>query len=298
MTINYFFENDDGRWFKEEVTPSIGHAIRADKVLFEDQSEHQHLVVMENEIFGRLLCLNGFIQASTADEWIYHEMVTHVPMLAFGEPKRVLVIGGGDGGVLREVFRHPSVEHATLVEIEKDVIDFCTEWMPELSNGSFDDPRLDVVITDGAKWVKEYSGEKFDVIIVDSTDPVGPGIVLFTEEFYRDCKSCLTDGGVLVTQSGLPFLQPEELKMGYRNMKPSFDHFGYYIIAVPAYSSGGHMVLGFACEDETVRNVCVDELQSRMAKLHGFEGFKYYTPEVHKAAFALPKFICTLMDEA
>lgn len=287
----FVFEIDGEKWFKEQVTDEIGHSLRMDKVLFEGEVDHQHLIVFENEIFGRLFALEGFIQVSTRDEFIYHEMLVHVPLFAHGAAKRVLVIGGGDGGAIREVFRHRTVEHCTMVEIEGSVVDFSKEWFPTISDGAFDDERLNLVIADGAKFVKE-TDEKFDVILVDSTDPVGPGKVLFTEEFYRDCRSCLTDEGIMITQCGLPFLQPKELQTAWLNQKASFDDPKFYAIAVPAYS-GGIMTLGFARAGGENPDL---ETISKRVKLASIEPFRYYTPEGHLGAFAVPAYVQRILD--
>lgn len=288
---DFLFELNGQTWFKEQVTEEIGHSLRVDKILYEGEVDHQHLIVFENEIFGRLFALNGFIQVSTRDEFIYHEMVTHVPVLAHGAAKRVLVIGGGDGGAIRELFRHQSIEHVTMVEIEGSVVDFSKEWFPTISDGAFDDPRLNLVIADGAKFVKE-TDDRFDVIIVDSTDPVGPGKVLFTEEFYGDCRRCLTDEGIMITQCGLPFLQPAELKTAYTNQSAHFAAPTYFSIAVPAYS-GGIMTIGFARAGG--ENPSLEVIERRVAA-SGIDCFKYYTPSVHKAAFALPAYVGRILE--
>lgn len=287
----FLFEINGETWFKEEVTGAIGHSLRVDNVLFEGEADHQHLIVFENEQFGRLFALEGFIQVSTRDEFIYHEMVTHVPVFEHAAAKRALVIGGGDGGAIRELFRHQSIEHVTMVEIEGAVVDFSKQWFPTISDGAFDDPRLNLVIADGAKFVRE-TDEKFDIIIVDSTDPVGPGKVLFTEEFYRDCRSCLTDEGIMVTQCGLPFLQPQELQSAFRNQRASFDDVSFYAIAVPAYS-GGIMTLGFARVGGASPDI--ETLSSRVAA-SGVGSFRYYTPEGHKGAFAVPAYVQHILE--
>ncbi|MEM1380140.1 MAG: polyamine aminopropyltransferase [Pseudomonadota bacterium] len=288
---NYLHTIGGETWFKEEVTGAIGHALRVDKVLFEGEIEHQHIVVFENEIFGRLFALNGFIQLSTADEFIYHEMVTHVPLFAHGDPKRVLVIGGGDGGAIREILRHRNVEHVNLVEIEADVVDFAKKWFPSVCQDAFDDQRLTVTITDGAKFVQE-TDERYDVVIVDSTDPVGPGEVLFTEEFYAGCKRVMNPGGVMVTQCGLPFLQPAELKKASDNQKTAFANVSFYAITVPAYS-GGVMTLGFASdEDLTPRD---EEVLRQRINESGLD-FQYYTSSVHAAAFKLPEYVAKIVS--
>jgi spermidine synthase len=291
MTRRYLHEIEGELWFKEAMEEGIGHAARVDKVLFEGEIDHQHLVVFENAKYGRMFALNGIIQMTSSDEFVYHEMLTHVPLYAHGEAKRVLIIGGGDGGILRETLRHKSVESATLVEIEKDVIEFAKTWFPETSNGAFDDPRTDIVIADGAKYVQE-TGDRFDVVIVDSTDPVGPGEVLFTEEFYAGCKRVLNTGGILVVQGGLPFLQPWEPKMIKERQANSFEYVEFYVAAIPTYT-GGLMTLGFASDaqyphDETwlARRISKNPMEMR-----------YYTPEVHEAAFALPAYIRAAIED-
>ena len=288
--MTYLHEIDGQTWFKEQVTDEIGHALRVDKLLFEGEIDHQHIAVFENERFGRLFALNGFIQLSTADEFIYHEMVSHVPLFEFGAAKRVLVIGGGDGGVIREVLRHEGVETVTLVEIERDVIEFSKRWFPDVGGSAWDDPRLDLQIADGAKFVKEAS-RQYDVIIVDSTDPVGPGEVLFTEEFYADCHARLSENGIMVSQCGLPFLQPAELKKAHDNQAKSFASVQFYTIAVPAYS-GGLMALGFARKG----GVVPAEGEIASAVQRAGLAFRYYTPEGHRAAFALPAYVRRVIE--
>ncbi|MDH5767074.1 MAG: polyamine aminopropyltransferase, partial [Gammaproteobacteria bacterium] len=187
--------------YAETLYDSYGQEFAVDKVYFENKTDHQHLVIFENAKFGRVMALDGIIQTTEADEFIYHEMLTHVPLLAHGNVKRVLIIGGGDGGMLREVCKHSSVEHITQVEIDDQVVDMCKEYLPNHSAGAYDDPRVNIVIDDGANFVRQCT-DKFDVIISDSTDPIGPGDVLFTSDFYADCKQCLTEDGILVTQNG------------------------------------------------------------------------------------------------
>ncbi|MCL4144200.1 UNVERIFIED_CONTAM: hypothetical protein GTU68_039063 [Idotea baltica] len=167
------------------------------EVFYDSATDHQRLRVFENAKFGRVLTLDGVVQTTTADEFIYHEMLAHVPILAHGAAKRVLIVGGGDGGMAREVLRHTSVDHVTMVEIDAGVVDFSKEYLPSLSNGAFDDPRLELVIADGAAFVSE-TDQRFDVMIVDSTDPIGPGEVLFTDTFYGRAKGLLNRNGVLV----------------------------------------------------------------------------------------------------
>ena len=161
-------------WFDETLHPEIGQRLSMDRVLFREKTGLQDLVIFENPRFGRVLALDGVVQTTEGDEFIYHEMLAHTPILAHGGVSRVLIIGGGDGGMAREVLRHASVKHLTMVEIDRGVVDMSREHLPSLSAGAFDDPRLELVITDGAKFVHE-TGDRWDVVIVDSTDPIGPG---------------------------------------------------------------------------------------------------------------------------
>ncbi|MEX2451005.1 MAG: polyamine aminopropyltransferase [Rhodospirillales bacterium] len=261
------------------------------QVLFEEKTEHQHLIIFENPRFGRVLALDGIIQTTEGDEYAYHEMLVHVPMFALGDAKQVLIIGGGDGGTLRETLRH-DVERVTMVEIDRRVIDLCETYMPSLSAGAFEDPRADVIIDDGIKFVAQ-TDRVFDVIIVDSTDPLGPGEVLFTEAFYASCKRSLRPGGVLITQNGVPFFQGDELKASARRLAPHFADARCYLTVVPSYV-GGYMALGWASDDAELKTVPLDILRERFDRA-GF-ATRYYTPAIHAGAFNMPAFIACLTD--
>lgn len=277
--------------FDEVLHKGYAQSFEVTDILFHEQTEHQDLVIFDTPTFGRVMALDNIIQVTSQDEFVYHEMMTHVPLFAKGDATDVLIIGGGDGGILREVLRHKTVERATMVEIDRSVVDLCVEYFPHISNGAFDDPRTDLIITDGVKFVAE-TDKRFDVIIVDSTDPVGPGEVLFTESFYASCHRCLKDGGVLVTQNGVPFFQPEELTNTYQRMGKSFADNGFYTAVVPTYI-GGFMTLGWGTDDAGLRDVEVETLKARFIA-SGLD-MRYYTPDIHKAAFALPQFILSLM---
>ena len=263
-------------------------------MLYEEETGQQHLVIFENGLFGRMMALDGITQVTERDEFIYHEMMTHVPILAHGAAKRVLIIGGGDGGILREVIRHRSVEHVTMVEIDPAVTDFCKKQLPQISAGAFDDPRLNLVFADGAKFVED-TDESYDVVIVDSTDPIGPGEVLFREEFYRAARARLTPGGVIVTQNGVPFMQGDELQGTMEKFRRLFKVASCYLATIPTYV-GGPMAMGWGTDDETLKSVPLAELESRYADA-GL-ATRYYTPEVHKAAFALPRYVLDLVEKA
>jgi len=277
-------------WSVERLHDGYAQALEEAELLYDNETEHQRLRVFQNPRFGRVLTLDGVVQTTEGDNYIYHEMLTHVPILAHGAARRVLIIGGGDGGMAREVLRHASVEHVTMVEIDAGVVEFSKEYLPMLSQGAFDDPRLNLVIDDGAAFIRN-TPDKFDVIIVDSTDPIGPGEVLFTDTFYGHAKRALTDGGILVTQNGVPFMQGDELTNTMRAFKALFADWGCYLASVPTYA-GGPMAFGWGT-DGGARDVALDMLEARFAKAGIDTG--YYTPAVHKGAFALPGYVKRLM---
>ena len=225
------------RWVEETFHPHWRVRLEAARVLHEVKTEHQHLVIFENPTWGTVLMLDGVCQLTTSDEFVYHEMMAHVPLMAMARPRRVLVVGGGDGGVLREVLKHPSVEKATLCEIDRAVIDLSLKHYPEIAAGCLDDARADVVIADGLKYVAE-TREKFDAIIVDSSEPIGPSAVLHTREFFTDCKRALKEGGILVTQNGLPFLFPEHLQATTEIFASLFKAVSPYMCTQPCYFGG------------------------------------------------------------
>jgi spermidine synthase len=280
-------------WSHETLYPEYRQSLRIDRLLYDSETEHQRIQVFENARFGRVLTLDGIVQTTEGDEWIYHEMMAHVPILAHGAARRVLIIGGGDGGLAREVLRHAAVEHVTMVEIDKGVVAFSKEYLPSLSAGAFDDGRLELVIADGARFVAE-SEARFDVILVDSTDPIGPGEVLFTETFYGKARARLAEGGILVTQNGVPFLQPDELRNTMRAFRALFSDATCYLATIPTYH-GGPMALGWGTEG-AARATPVETLRARAAR-SGI-GFRYYTPEVHLGAFALPGYVAALCHGA
>ena len=236
------------------------------------------------------MMLDGVTQTTEADEFIYHEMLAHVPILAHGTAKKVLIIGGGDGGMLREVLRHPSVEKCTIVEIDRSVVELSKTYLPGHSNGAFDDPRASLVFADGAEFVRSPD-DTYDVMIVDSTDPIGPGDVLFEDTFYANTRNCLTPDGLLVTQNGVPFMQPDELRNSLTHLRQFYDDVSCYIATVPTYV-GGPMAFGWATNTTDHRQTTVEALTKRF-NTAAFQT-RYYTPDVHKAAFALPPYISDL----
>ncbi|KAF1070243.1 MAG: Polyamine aminopropyltransferase [Pseudomonas citronellolis] len=278
--------------YRETLYEGYGQQLHIDELLHEGHTDQQHLVIFRNARFGRVMALDGVVQTTEADEFIYHETLAHVPILAHGAVRRVLVIGVGDGGILREIVRHTGIEEIVAVEIDAEVIALCREHLPQHSAGALDDPRLRLVIGDGLDFVAT-TDERFDVIISDSTDPGGPASSLFGADFYRNCQRCLTPDGVLVTQNGVPFLQPDELSGTARHLAATFADWGFFLAAVPTYI-GGAMSFGWASNSHRARTTDLTTLQQRFAA-SGLRT-RYYNAEVHQAAFALPQYMRELIE--
>ncbi|WP_295805988.1 polyamine aminopropyltransferase [uncultured Nitratireductor sp.] len=276
----------------ETLHDGVGMVFDVDEVLYEEGTGHHQLALIRNAIFGKVLVLDGAVQVTSSDEFMYHEMLAHVPLAAHENPKDVLIIGGGDCGLAEEVLKHRRVGTLTQVEIDASVLDFSREHFSDFNAPVFNDPRFQVEIADGAAFVAQTE-QRFDVILVDSTDPTGPGAVLFTAEFYRNLKRIMRPGGIVVTQNGVPFLQPDEFSDAMRRLSSVFETTSCYLVSVPTYF-GGHMTLGWSTDAPDTLSIGEEILVERMA---GIET-RYYTPAHHKAAFALPRFIETLLHEA
>ncbi len=278
-------------WFEETLHPGFHSRLGIDRVIHETKTEHQHLIIFDNPEFGRVLALDGVVQTTERDEFIYHEMLAHTPIFAHGAARNVLIIGGGDGGMLEEVLKHRSVEAAVQVEIDDTVVELSKEHLRSICGDAYEDPRTELVIADGVEFVND-TDRKFDVIIVDSTDPIGPGEVLFGRRFYGGCKQCLAAGGILVTQNGVPFVQGKELSGTLSVFRELFESVACYRAGVPAYI-GGDMTFGWGSDNIECVNVALEKLQGRFED-SGIET-GYYTPDVHRGAFALPPYISRLI---
>jgi len=281
------------RWIPETLFDDLGFRMtyEVERVLYEMQTEHQHLILFEHKFFGKMLMLDGATQITKKDEFVYQEMMSHVPLFAHGNAKNVLIIGGGDCGIAEEVLKHKSVQRLTQVEIDASVVEFAKEHFPEFTKPVFADKRFESVIDDGMKYVAK-TDRRFDVIIVDSTDPQGPGKVLFSKKFYTACKRSMAPGSVMVTQNGVPILQSGELTSGIAKFRQLFADGSCYVAAIPTYI-GGHMAMGWATDNPRLRETPLKTVAERYRKAGNFPT-KYWTPEVHKAAFALPRFIADL----
>lgn len=278
-------------WIEETLHRNLRMKLKVDRVLYDAQSAEQRVQIIENGTLGRVLYLDGVLQTCERDEFIYHEMLTHLPILAHGRVQDLLIIGGGDGGMLEEALKHRALGHVTMVEIDPSVVEMSKAYLPSICGDAFADPRLDLMFADGFAFVRETE-RRYDVAIVDSTDPIGPGEALFTQEFYAACKRCLRPGGILVTQNGVPFMQPDELRNTVRVLRPLFADVHCYLAAVPGYV-GGPMAFGWASDDPALRRVPQDALQRRFAAAD--IATRYYNPEVHPAAFCLPGYVAELL---
>jgi spermidine synthase len=285
------------RWIAETLFDDLGFrmSFQVDKVLYELQTEHQHLVLFEQPFFGKMLMLDGATQITKKDEFIYQEMMAHVPLFAHGNAHEVLIIGGGDCGIAEEVLKHKAVKRLTQVEIDAQVVEFAKEHFPEFTTPVFADKRFECVIDDGMKYVVK-TDRRYDVIIIDSTDPQGPGKILFSQKFYAGCKRCMKKGGVMVTQSGVPIFQPDELTESITRFRRLFADGNCYIAAIPTYV-GGHMAMGWATDNKRLRQTSARTLAARHRQAGGF-ATQYWTPDVHVAAFALPRFIADTVAKA
>jgi spermidine synthase len=285
------------RWIAETLFDALGFRMtfKVEKVLYEMHTKHQHLVLFEQPFFGKMLMLDGATQITKKDEFIYQEMMSHVPLFAHGNARDVLIVGGGDCGIAEEVLKHRYVRRLTQVEIDPAVVEFAKEHFPEFTKPVFADKRFESVIDDGMKYVARTE-RQFDAIIVDSTDPQGPGKVLFSQKFYAACKRCLNKGGVLVTQNGVPIFQPAELASSVSKFRKLFVDSTCYVAAIPTYI-GGHMAMGWATDNRNLRQTPVKTIAARYRKAGNFST-RYWTPEVHAAAFALPRFIAETVAKA
>lgn len=252
------------------------------ELLHEERSAFQLIQVYEHATFGRMLVLDGLVQTTDKDEFCYHEMLVHPVLLSHEDPRRVLIIGGGDGGTLRHVLEHPGVTQCVMVEIDERVTAVCREHMPAIAGDAFEDPRARVLFDDGAAYV-HGGGEPFDAIIIDSSDPVGPGVVLFSREFYAACKMRLTRHGLIGAQIGSPLYFPDEIHMAVTNATAA-GVVSPYLGAVPTYPGTlwGYMIAGAPPADAT-------DTRKRAAD-RGLRT-KYWTPEIQEGAFALPQFV-------
>ena len=284
----------DQNWVNETLYPHWGQRFARTRTLARVRSDFQDIEIFDSPGHGRVLMLDGAVQITEADEFVYQEMLAHVPLLAHGAAENVLIIGAGDGGVLRRVLAHRTVRRAVMVEIDAEVIRLARQFLPDIGGHAWTDPRAEVIVGDGIAHVAAAADASFDVIIVDSTDPVGVGEVLFSDAFYAQCARVLSPRGLVVNQAGVPFMQPDELRETSARRARHFAHVGAYAVAVPTYV-GGFMALGFAAKTGGIAELAVSTLRAR-AEAAGIAGTtQYWTPELQWAAFQLPPYIARLL---
>ena len=278
---NYSKINDG--WFSEicPMWPGISLSLEIEDVLYSKKSKFQQIDLFQTKNHGKMLVLDGIIQLTQSDEFVYQEMLAHVPLFAHPNPENVLVIGGGDGGILREVGRHGCVKDIDFCEIDEDVIKVCKEFLPDLACG-FDDPRVKIHIADGNVWVRKQKN-KYDVIIVDSSDPIGPGEVLFERPFYEGLKAALRQNGIIATQGESFFMQKECVSKLVKITKDLFPVQAYSSFLVPTYP-GGHLGICLGSLGPELKKPCRTIFKNFQEQL------KYYCPQIHEASFVLPYF--------
>lgn len=277
-------------WFTEPHTDAVQISIKVNRQLHSEESEFQRIDVFESYEFGRFLTLDGYMMLTERDEFIYHEMITHVPMAVHPHVKDVLVIGAGDGGVARELSRYDDIERIDVVEIDERVVEVCRKWLPQTACG-FDDPRVHMHYEDGLKFIRRADAS-YDLIIVDSTDPFGPGEGLFTKEFYGNCFKALREDGIMVNQHESPFY-PEDaraMQRAHKRIVESFDMARVYQAHIPTYPSG-HWLFGFASK----KYHPVKDINEARWKARGITT-RYYNTNLHKGAFYLPNYVQSLLE--
>ncbi|WP_295631870.1 polyamine aminopropyltransferase [uncultured Mitsuokella sp.] len=272
-------------WFTENHTPNVKFSIKVDRQLYSGRSEFQRIDMFDSKEFGRFLTLDGYMMLTEMDEFIYHEMITHVPMCVNPDAHDVLVIGGGDGGTVRELLRYPTIRHIDLVEIDELVVEVCRKYLPQTA-GCLGDERVSIHYEDGLKYVR-HAENAYDLIIVDSTDPFGPGEGLFTKEFYGNCFKALREDGIMVNQHESPFYQQDAYAMqrAHKRIVDSFPISRVYQAHIPTYPSG-HWLFGFASKKRhPVRDVNWVRWNALGLKT------RYYNTQLHAGAFALPNYV-------
>jgi spermidine synthase len=279
-------------WFTEDHSKDAKFSIRVEKQLYSGKSDFQRIDVFESKEFGKFFTLDGYIMITEKDEFIYHDMIVHVPMATNPDIKKVLVIGAGDGGTVRELVRYDSIEKIDMVEIDKLVVDVCKEYFPRSTSG-LDDARVSLYFEDGLKFVQEKI-DAYDLIIVDSTDPIGPGEGLFTREFYKNCYRALKKDGILVNQHESPFYEnyAKSMQRAHKRIREFFPVAKVYQVHIPTYASG-HWLFGFASKTYDP----VADLNSDAWNALNLET-GYYNTEIHKGSFAIPNYVKKLLEES
>lgn len=279
--------NREEVWFTEYGPGNTAISLRVKYKLFEKKTPYQKIEIFESYDYGRVMALDGFIMLTEKDEFIYHEMIAHVPLFTHPEPKHALVIGGGDGGAVREILKHKSIEKVELVEIDEEVVKTSKIYFPNLAS-YLDDERVEINFQDGIEFVKSKRGI-YDIVLIDSPDPIGPAVGLFEESFYKNAFASLNDSGIIVAQSESPFVFPDLIKRIFLIFKRYFPIVHFYIANVPTYASGMISFILGSKRFDPIKDFYPDRVKNFASTL------KYYNEKVHLASFALPNFFIDLL---
>ncbi|MBT3258242.1 MAG: polyamine aminopropyltransferase [Deltaproteobacteria bacterium] len=281
--------NNKEEWFSEGTVPGkrygkIEHCFLMEELILREQTDYQSILIFDNSVYGRILVLDDIVQFSTSDEFIYHEMITHPVMLSHPDPRRILIVGGGDGGTLRECLRH-NPEHVSQVEIDKRVIDVSRKYFPSISQGGFADSRVTLSHEDGKDFIKKYENH-FDIVIIDCSDPVGPSLPLFEAEFYKDIFKALKADGMASFQVG-SFLDPALISETFSNLGQIFPSVVKIRLTMPSYHCGEYCFMG-ASKDILLENISMEHIEKRYKELNQDGALKYYSPGMHQASQTIP----------
>ncbi len=270
-------------WITEKQTQDMKVSFRVRNTVHEEKTEYQHLSIVDTYTYGRMLFLDNCVMTSIRDEYVYHEMLTLVPLNTHPKPANVLIVGGGDGGTVREAVKHPGVEKVTLVEIDGRVIETAKEYMPEIA-AAFDSSKLEVIVDDGIKHIKENK-ETYDIVLIDSTDPVGPAVGLFSREFYQDVHRSLKEDGIMVAQTESPFLGKDLIAEIHDNLRSVYPIVKLYLASIPTYPTG---LWSFSLASKKY-----DPTEVERGKIYA-EGTRYYNKDIHFTSFVLPNFVAEI----
>lgn len=281
-------------WYSEFHSPKgdVKFSLKVDEVLYSEETPFQKIVFMKNQTFGTFFTLDGFIMVTEKDEFIYHDMICHPALAVNPEISRVLIIGGGDGGSAREVAKYQGVEKIDLVEIDERVVHLCQKYMPQTAAVLDSDPRINLYFQDGVRFVAEAKANSYDLILVDSTDPIGPGEGLFSLDFYQNCQRILSSQGILINQHEGAFYDGDvnELERAHSKLKKTFPVAKLYGFNIPSYASG-YWYFGFASKGlDPLADLRPDKWQVQKIST------KYYNPDIHKASFQLPNYVLKLLN--
>ena len=274
--------------FTEELYKKYNQNITIEKIIANQKSKFQNILIFDSKYFGRILTLDKVIQITEFDHFYYSEMLSHIPIITHGKVKRVLIIGGGDGAIAHEVLKHNSIKEVFICEIDQDVINLSIKYLKKINFGSLKNPKVKIIIEDASQFIKRNNFKNyFDLIIADRPDPIGPGKNLFKIKFYKDIKNALSNSGIAVFQNGVPFFQKKELKDTMKHLKSTFNYSGVYLTVVPTYI-GGYMALTWSSNAIDIsKKVNLDKHSKVINKLNT----QYYTKEIHYTSFILPKWI-------